>query len=99
MSIGAQATDVMLPHVPPSLKALVIGKCPRITSPALVAALEDTKQFEGLQRLGVVLETDLSMLFSKKDKVALREACERRGVRFETTWTWDETECVRSPAL
>jgi hypothetical protein len=75
---------------------MVIGKCPRLTAEGLVAAIGDRKLLAGLRRLGVVVDTDLGMLWGKQDKADVRAACERQGVCFETSWSWDETECVRS---
>lgn len=90
---GPWATDKMFKTVTPSVRSLIIGRCPRVTAKGIVTALNSPKQLQGLRRLGVVLEKDhLAMAWNDTDETTVVEACARHQISFNRSWSWVEEE-------
>lgn len=83
-------SDLALTKLSSTVRAIVVGKCASLTAGGIVAAL-DTGKLASLARLAVVLGADYEhpsgMNWTKSDKQRVVDACERRGITWQTKWS------------
>ena len=87
---GPWIGDAALAKLSSTVRAIVIGKCASLTAAGIVAAL-DAGKIASLARLAVVLGADYEhpsgMNWTKPDKQRVVDACERRGITWQTKWS------------